>query len=158
MLRCIVFPFKIKKKTAWNGNWFDICAFVCVCTGVQKLVEVYKDKPNFADAEAQEDTRQRLHGVSQSLLACWLAWLIDWLGEQVSEWVSDQVSHRMVVWQIASLLPCLVDWMIDCLSGLFIHLFIYWLIRTILFVRLINFWSACMQSLIFGDFCDDKIS
>ncbi|KAK7109856.1 hypothetical protein V1264_013825 [Littorina saxatilis] len=30
--------------------------------GVQKLVEVYKDKPNFADAEAQEDTRQRLHG------------------------------------------------------------------------------------------------
>ncbi|XP_076466064.1 nostrin-like isoform X2 [Babylonia areolata] len=29
--------------------------------GVQKLVEVYKNKPDFADAEAQEDTRQRLH-------------------------------------------------------------------------------------------------
>ncbi|KAL8616588.1 hypothetical protein ACOMHN_036620 [Nucella lapillus] len=28
--------------------------------GVQKLVEVYKNKPDFADAEAQEDTRQRL--------------------------------------------------------------------------------------------------
>nr|KAG5693524.1 hypothetical protein BaRGS_006226 [Batillaria attramentaria] len=29
--------------------------------GVQKLVDVYKSKPNFADPEAQEDTRQRLH-------------------------------------------------------------------------------------------------
>ncbi|XP_076461242.1 nostrin-like isoform X2 [Babylonia areolata] len=29
--------------------------------GVQKLVEVYKNKPNFADPEAQEETRQRLH-------------------------------------------------------------------------------------------------
>ena len=32
-------------------------------TGVQKLVEVYRNKPNFADAEAQEDTKQRLHHV-----------------------------------------------------------------------------------------------
>ncbi|KAL8604909.1 hypothetical protein ACOMHN_028537 [Nucella lapillus] len=29
--------------------------------GVQKLVEVYKNKPNFADPEAQEETRQRLN-------------------------------------------------------------------------------------------------
>ena len=42
-------------------QWF--CFALCACAGVQKLVEVYKNKPNFADAEAQEDTRQRLHHV-----------------------------------------------------------------------------------------------
>ncbi|KAK2147890.1 hypothetical protein LSH36_530g00009 [Paralvinella palmiformis] len=32
--------------------------------GVEKLLEVYKNKPNFADAEAQEDSRQKSHQVS----------------------------------------------------------------------------------------------
>ena len=32
--------------------------------GVEKLVEVYQNRPSFADAEAQEDARQRLGHVS----------------------------------------------------------------------------------------------
>lgn len=32
--------------------------------GVEKLKEVYQNRPNFADQEAQEDTRQKLIGVS----------------------------------------------------------------------------------------------
>ena len=32
-------------------------------SGVEKLLEVYKNKPNFADAEAQEDSRQKSHQV-----------------------------------------------------------------------------------------------
>ena len=47
-----------------KNNTFILCIYYCgLLAGVQKLVEVYKSKPNFADAEAQEDTRQRLHHV-----------------------------------------------------------------------------------------------
>lgn len=33
--------------------------------GVEKLMEVYQNRPNFADADAQEDARLRLIHVSQ---------------------------------------------------------------------------------------------
>ena len=34
-----------------------------LCLGVEKLLEVYRNKPSFADAEAQEDSRQKCHQV-----------------------------------------------------------------------------------------------
>ena len=34
-----------------------------VCPGVQKLMEVYRGNSDFADAETQEDTQQKLHNV-----------------------------------------------------------------------------------------------
>jgi hypothetical protein len=32
-------------------------------TGVEKLVDVYRERPNFADPDAQEEARQRLNQV-----------------------------------------------------------------------------------------------
>ncbi len=36
-------------------------------TGVEKLMEVYHNRPSFADADAQEDAKQRLSHVSQNV-------------------------------------------------------------------------------------------
>ncbi len=54
----------------YNGS--DIFA------GVEKLMEVYHNRPNFADADAQEDARNRLAHVSivfssvlHSMLSFW---------------------------------------------------------------------------------------
>ena len=45
-----------------EGLHWSLPLFLSV--GVEKLVEVYRNKPNFADAEAQEDVRNRLRTVS----------------------------------------------------------------------------------------------
>jgi hypothetical protein len=36
---------------------------VLISEGVEKLVGVYKERPNFADQDAQEDAKQRLYQV-----------------------------------------------------------------------------------------------
>ena len=43
-----------------------------ISTGVEKLVGVYKERPNFADADAQEDARQRLSQVTHSYHSDWI--------------------------------------------------------------------------------------
>ncbi len=40
---------------------------VTFVAGVEKLMEVYHNRPNFADADAQEDARQRLTHVRNEL-------------------------------------------------------------------------------------------
>lgn len=39
-----------------------------IILGVEKLVGVYRERPNFADQDAQEDAKQRLCQVSQCRL------------------------------------------------------------------------------------------
>jgi hypothetical protein len=65
------------QKPQFDFLWLLNVLLLSLVPGVQKLVEVYKNKPDFADAEAQEDTRQRLHQVweinvrvSVSVCAC----------------------------------------------------------------------------------------
>ena len=39
--------------------------------GVEKLVGVYRERPNFADQEAQEDAKQRLNQVCTNVVVEW---------------------------------------------------------------------------------------
>ena len=51
-------------KLRWTGlafhRFYQINMFIA---GIDKLLGVYKDRPSFADAEAQEDVKQRLSQV-----------------------------------------------------------------------------------------------